>query len=456
MDETAEQVDVVVIGMGVAGESVAGPLAEAGLRVVGVEPGLVGGECPYWGCIPSKMMIRAANALAEARRVDGLAGTATVTSDWAPVAARIREQATDDWNDQVAVDRFEGKGGIFVRGRARLDGPGRVVVGDRVFEASRAVLIAAGTSPAVPPIPGLADVDHWTNHDVVEAKELPGSIVVLGAGAIGAELSQVMARFGTQVAIVEAQDRLLPLEEPEAGAVLQAAFEAEGITVHTGVSAEEVRQNGDGVTVRLADGTELKAERVLVATGRRTNIEGLGLDTIGVEPDARFVPVDERMRVTDGVWAVGDITGKGLFTHVGVYQGGIALADILNGDGPTADYQAVPRATFTDPEVGSVGLSEAAARDAGIDVETAVVDVPGTARGWLHASGNEGLIKLVADRERGVLVGATSVGPHGGEVLGMLTLAVSEATPISNLRSMIYAYPTFYKGIEDAVNRLEL
>jgi pyruvate/2-oxoglutarate dehydrogenase complex dihydrolipoamide dehydrogenase (E3) component len=450
----SEQVDVVVIGMGVAGESVAGPLAEAGLRVVGVENGLVGGECPYWGCIPSKMMIRAANALTEARRVDGMAGSATVVADWAPVAARIREQATDDWNDQVAVDRFVGKGGIFVRGRARLDGPSRVVVDDRVFDVSRAVVVATGTSPAVPPIAGLSDVEYWTNHEVVEAKALPASIVVLGAGAIGSELSQVMSRFGTSVTIVEAQDRLLPLEEPEVGAALAETFTAEGIQVHVGVSAAAVRGTDDGIEVELADGTVLAAERVLVATGRRTNVEGLGLDTIGLGSDVRFIPTDERMRVTDGVWAVGDITGKGLFTHVGIHQGGIARADILDPDGPAPVDAVVPRVTFTDPEVGSVGLSEAAAREAGINVETALVQVPGTARGWLHSSGNEGLIKLVADQDKGVLVGATSMGPHGGEVLGLLSLAVHEATPIARLQSMIYAYPTFHKGIEDAVNQL--
>ncbi len=450
----SEQVDVVVIGMGVAGESVAGPLAEAGLRVVGVEAGLVGGECPYWGCIPSKMMIRAANAIAEARRIDGLAGTATVEADWAPVAARIREQATDDWNDQVAVDRFEGKGGIFVRGRARLEGAGRVVVDDRVFDVSRAVVVATGTSPAVPPIEGLAAVEFWTNHEVVEAKELPDSIVVLGAGAIGAELSQVMARFGTAVTIVEALDRLLPLEEPEVGAALAETFAEEGITVHTGVMASAVRRTDDGVAVELADGNVLGAERILVATGRRTNIAGLGLDTIGIDDDVRFIPTDDRMRVTDGVWAVGDITGKGLFTHVGIHQGGIARDDILDPHGPAPVEAVVPRVTFTDPEVGSVGLSEAAAREAGLDVATAIVQVPGTARGWLHSRGNEGLIKLVADKDRGVLVGATSMGPHGGEVLGLLSLAVHEATPIRRLQSMIYAYPTFHKGIEDAVNQL--
>jgi len=450
-----EHVDYVVIGMGVAGESIAGPLAESGARVVGVEAGLVGGECPYWGCIPSKMMIRAANTLAEARRVDGIAGTATVTPDWAPVAARIREQATDNWDDKVAVDRFVGKGGTFVRGRAHFDGPERVVVGDRVFQAKLGVIIATGTTPAVPPIPGLDKVDYWTNHEIIGAKELPRSIIVLGAGAIGSELSQVMARFGTEVTIVEAQDQLLPLEEPESGALLRATFESEGISVHAGVAASSVRSEDNGVVVELTDGTELRAERLLVATGRRTDLAGLRVDTIGVIESQRFVPVDERMRVTDRVWAVGDITGKALFTHVGMYQAAIALADIqTGGSGPVADYSSVPRVTFTDPEVGSVGMSESAARDAGINVSTAVVEVPGTARGWLHSSGNEGVIKLVADADRQVLVGATSAGPNGGEVLSILTLAVHEATPISHLRSMIYAYPTSHKGIEDALRQL--
>ena len=262
------------------------------------------------------------------------------------------------------------------------------------------------------------------------------------------------AARGTRVTIVEALDRLLPHEEPEAGALLASVFAADGIRVHTGVRATEVRPTDDGVEVVLDDGTIETAERLLVATGRRTDLAGLGLDTIGLDPESRFLPVDDRMRVTDGVWAVGDITGKGLFTHVGVYQAGIARADIENGDGPIADYRAIPRVTFTDPEVGAVGMSEAAARDAGIDVRTALVEVPSSARGWLHANGNDGFVKLVADRSRGVLVGATSAGPHGGEVLGLLTLAIHEEVPIERLRSMVYAYPTFHRGVEDALHRL--
>ena len=214
------QADAVVIGMGPGGEDVAGRLAEAGLDVVGIEKELVGGECPYWGCVPSKMMIRASNLIAEARRVPGIAGDATVTTDWAPVAHRIHE-ATDDWNDRAAVERFEDKGGRFVRGAGRLDGPGRVAVGNDVFEARRAVVLAIGSAATVPPIPGLGDVPFWTNREAIEAKDLPQSLVVLGGGAIGLELSQVFERFGVQVRVVEALDRLLPPEEPEASALIE-------------------------------------------------------------------------------------------------------------------------------------------------------------------------------------------------------------------------------------------
>ena len=225
------EVDVVVIGMGIAGEGVAGPLAEQGLSVVGVERSLVGGECPYWGCIPSKMAIRAAHALQEARRVEGLAGSATVTPDWGQVAQRIRDEATDDWNDQVAVDRFVGKGGVFVRGSARLDGRGRVLAGGDLYVARLGVVVATGTRPAVPPIDGLADAPYWTNHEFLEAKELPASMIVLGGGAIGLELAQASSRFGVDVTVVEALDRLAPNEEPEVGALLAEVFEAEGIGV---------------------------------------------------------------------------------------------------------------------------------------------------------------------------------------------------------------------------------
>lgn len=447
------EVDVVVLGMGPGGEDVAGRLAEAGLSVVGIDALLVGGECPYWGCIPSKMMVRAAHLLAEARRIPGIAGSATVTPDWAPVAARIRDDAVD-WDDTVAVDRFVGKGGTFVRGRGRLTGSDTVVADGRTFRAKRAVVVATGSSAAIPPITGLRDTPYWTNHDAIEARELPGSIIVLGGGAIGAELAQVFSRFGVSTAIVEAADRLLPLEEPEVGDLLAEVFEAEGIDVITGIGASEVGHD-DRFHVTLADGRRLHAEQLLVATGRRVDLAAIGADAIGVDPTARSLPVDERLRVTDGVWAVGDVTGKGAFTHTAMYQARIAVADILGEPHSPADYTALPRVTFTDPEVGSVGLSEEAAREAGIDVGTGLTAVPSTARGWLHAAGNTGVIKLVADRDRGVLIGATAMGPSGGEVLGLLALAVHARVPVEELRSMIYAYPTFHRGIEDALRELD-
>lgn len=451
---TTDTADVVVLGMGVGGEKLAEQLADAGLDVVGIEARLVGGECPNWGCIPTKMMTRAANALAEARRVPDLAGTATVRPDWAPVAARIRNEATDTWDDAVAVERFEGKGGRFVRGTGRLDGPARVRVDDRVFEGRRGVVLATGTRPAVPRLPGLDGVEFWTNREAVEAKAVPASLVVLGGGAVGLELGQVFARFGSKVTLVEQRPRVLPSEEPEACELVAEVFEKEGIDVRIGVGARSVARTDAGVEVTLEDDTQVTSERLLVATGRRTDLRALGVASVGIDEDAPAVPVDDRLRAADRLWAIGDVTGVGPFTHISVYQARIAAADILGEPAPPADYRALPRVTFTDPEVGAVGLTEQRARDEGIDVRVGVARLEESSRGWIHKVGNEGFFKLVEDHRRGVLVGATSVGPHGGETLGLLTLAVHADIPVEQLRRMIYAYPTFHRGIEDALRDL--
>ena len=457
----SESVDVAVIGLGPGGESVAAQLAQAGLSVLGVEKHLVGGECPYYGCIPSKMMIRAADALAEARRVPELGGSVEVTPDWAPVAKRISDEATDAWNDQVAVDRLVDNGGRFVRGQGRLAGPGRITVetveGTQDFEVRRAVVLNVGTAPAVPPIDGLAGTPYWTNRDVVQVTELPESLLVLGGGAIGCEIAQAFSRFGVDVTILEVADRILGPEEPEASKVVAEAMTAEGISVRAGIKVERVDHDAAaGFTVSLGGGEQVQGQALLVAAGRRTNLSDLGLDTVGLDPSARFVDVDEQMRAAEGVWAIGDITGKGQFTHVSMYQAEVAVRSVLGKDGPWADYTAVSRATFTDPEVGSVGLTEAQARDAGLRVVTGTYDLPPSSRGWIHKVGNHGVIKVVADADRGVLVGATTVGPSGGEMIGLLATAVHAAVPVAKLRTMHYAYPTFHRAIENAINDLDL
>ena len=449
---TRHDVDVVVLGLGPGGEYAAQKLSEAGLDVVGVERDLVGGECPFYGCIPSKMMIRAADALAEARRVDALAGRAEVTPDWGAVATRLDKQATNHWRDDSHVERLEGAGVRIVRGEGRLAGPGTVRVGDDELVGARGVVLNVGTSPTRLPIDGLDATPYWTNREVVRATDLPESLVVIGGGAIGCELAQAFARFGSQVTVLEMADRLLAPEEPESSALLARVFEGEGIRVETGVTVERV--DHDGRFAVTTDRGVFESTQLLVAAGRTPNLRGLGLETVGLDPEARSVEVDERMRAGERLWAVGDITGRGPFTHVSMYQGEVAVRDVLGQPGFTADYRSLARVTFTDPEVGSVGLTEQKARDAGLDVRVGDADLAQSSRGWIHQQGADGLLKLVADGGRGVLVGATAAGPSGGEVLGLLALAVHAEVPLERIASMHFAYPTFHRAVQVAVTSI--
>ena len=453
-----EEVDLVVVGTGPGGEALANRAASAGLRVVAVERHLVGGECPYYGCIPTKMMVRAAGTLAEARRVSELSGEATVIPAWTPVAERIRQQATDDWNDRAAVERLEKAGATVVHGTGRLDGPRRVVVqpaqGDEVaYVASRGVVLNPGTSPAEPGIEGLAGTPFWTNRDAVRATSVPGELIVLGGGPIGCEFAQVFARFGSRVTVVQHGERLLAADEPEASALLEQVFVREGIRVLTGVEATRVSYAEGTFALTLDDGETLTAERLLIGAGRRPNLDGLGLETVGIDP--ADIEVDQRLRAADGLWVIGDVSGHGAFTHVSMYQSAIALRDIRGEEGPAAEYHAVPHTTFTDPEVAGVGLTEQAARQRGLDVRVGHTDLAQSSRGFVHGPGGEGLVKLVEDTATGTLVGATVVGPAGGEIASMLTLAVHARVPVATLRSMIYAYPTFHRAIESALGDLD-
>jgi pyruvate/2-oxoglutarate dehydrogenase complex dihydrolipoamide dehydrogenase (E3) component len=440
------EADAVVVGLGPGGEQVAEELADAGLDVIGVEAELVGGECPYWGCVPSKMMVRAADLLAEGRRIPGMAGTSVVTPDWSPVARRIRDEATDSWDDTAAVDRFVEKGGRFVRGRARVTGPATVDVGGETITARRALVLATGQRAWVPPL--FEDVPYWTNRGAIAAETVPASLLVVGGGAVGLEIGQAMRRFGAEVTIVEAGERLAGSEEPEASELITEVLRREGVAVHLGVTIESVARSGEtGTTVHLAGGVILSGERMLVATGRRSDLSALGVGALGLDEGAPSIPVDGRLRVAPGVWAVGDVTGKGAFTHVAVFQARLCVADILGRPLPDADYRALPRVTFTDPEIGSVGLTEAQARAQDADVTILHESIAASARGWIHRG--EGFVKLIASG--GVLVGATSMGPTGGEVLGLVALAVHARVPLETMRSMIFAYPTFHRAVDSAL-----
>lgn len=460
----SEQVEAVVVGLGPGGEEVAGRLTEAGLDTVGVDQRLVGGECPYWGCIPSKIMVRAAGLVAEGHRIPGMAGTAMVRTDWKPVARNVRE-ATAGWDDRAAVDRLTGRGARFLRGTGRLTAPGEVTVQDSegrvtVLRPTRAVVLAVGTEPAVPPVPGLAGTPYWTNRDAVAAEEPPESLVVLGGGAVGLELGQAFSRFGTAVTVVEGAPRLLPREEPEADELLMRVLTGDGLEIHTGATVARVGHDGTSFSLACRRGERFTAGRLLVATGRRTDLAKVGAGVLGIDPGARFLPVDERMRIVlgsgsaPGVWALGDATGKGAFTHMSMYQADLVVRGVLGRGGLPAEYHAVPRVTFTDPEIGAVGLTEAEARAEGIGVRTGRADIAAGARGRIHRVGNQGFIKLVADAGRRVLVGATSAGPAGGEVLGALAVAVHARVPLDRLGGMIWAYPTFHRAIGDAVKDL--
>lgn len=456
----ADEVDVVVLGMGPGGEDAAGRLAKAGLTVVGVEVRLVGGECPYFACIPTKMMVRAADVLAEVRRAPGLSGPSSVGPQWTLVADRIRDEATTNWDDRIAVERFEATGGRFVRGTGRITAPGTVTVatpgGDRVFHARRGILLNPGSEPSIPPIDGLAGTPYWTNRQAVMTREVPRSLLVLGGGPVGLEFAQVFARFGAEVTVVEAAARLLGSGEPEASDAIAAALRGDGLRVLTDAPVRRVHHGDTGFAVETGSDANLTAEQLLVATGRHTDLAALGVAAVGLDEHARTLAVDERMRVADGVWAIGDVTGHGAFTHTSMYQARIAAANILGDHDETADYHALPTVTFTDPEVATVGLTEAGARAQGIDVRTAVTSLASSPRGWIHRVGPETMIKIVADAGRAVLVGATVVAPAGGEIIGALAVAVQAAVPIAVLRRMIYAYPTFHRAIEDALNKLPL
>jgi len=436
--------DAIVIGAGPAGEVCAGRLGENGLEVAVVESRLVGGECSYFGCMPSKALLRPEEALDEARRIPGAAEAATGDLDVGAVLAR-RNEVVHDLDDSVQLPWLEERNVTVLRGRARLAGERTIELDGERHTARRAIVLATGSEPLIPPVPGLADAHGWTNREGTTSNDVPGRLVVLGGGVVGVELGQAWSTLGSEVAIVEGGPRLIAREEEFASRYVHDALGARGIAIHVGSRAARVERNG-GVRVTLENSTVVEGDEILVGVGRRAATADLGLETVGLEP-GRYVDVDDSLRVPgrDWLYAIGDANGRALLTHMGKYQGRVAADVILGRDArvdPLSDGPLSPRVVFTEPHVAAVGHTLASAQEAGLQVRAVDVETSGTAGASFYGRDAPGTSRLVVDERRRVLVGATFCGVDVAEWLHAATIAIVAAVPIDTLWHAVPSFPT--------------
>lgn len=449
--------DVVVLGAGSAGENIAATLAAHGRSVALVEQLRVGGECPYVACMPSKSLLRSAEARAQARRLAAVAGASSsppLDGDDAAYAAAVarRDDIADDRRDEATAREVVEAGVELVRGHGRISAPGVVTVDGRELGWTDLV-VATGSAPQIPPIDGLDAMPTWTSDEALSAQQRPGSLFVLGGGAVGCELGQVHARFGTRVVLVDTGDQLLGREETSIAERLADVLRGDGVDVRLGVGLERAEPHGPGARLHLSDGSTLDVERVLVATGRAPSTDGLGLGVLGIEPGERGeLRVDPHCRVVgqEHVWAAGDVTAIGPYTHTANYQARIVAANLL-GQRRTADYRAIPRVVYTEPAVASVGIDAATAREQGLQPVTAVMDVGETARAVTEGAGGGRLVLTAVD---GVLVGAAAIGPRADEWLAEAVLAIRARVPLEVLADVVHPFPTFAEAYEPPVREL--
>ncbi|WP_329558460.1 NAD(P)/FAD-dependent oxidoreductase [Streptomyces uncialis] len=460
MTETTEY-DVVVLGAGPVGENVADRTRAAGLSTAVVESELVGGECSYWACMPSKALLRPVIARADARRTPGLNGAVGGPLDTAAVLAH-RDDMTSHWKDDGQVAWVDSTGADLYRGQGRLDGPRRVTVTDpdgvtRTLTARHAVAVCTGSRAIVPPLPGLADARPWTSREATSADHAPGRLVVVGGGVVGVEMATAWQGLGSQVTLLVRGDGLLPRMEPFVGELVADSLRAAGADVRTGTSVASVRRDGPTVTVELDNGERIEADEILVATGRAPRTEDIGLGTVGLEPGG-WLSVDDSLRVEGHPWlyAVGDVNHRALLTHQGKYQARIAAAAITaraqgvplletdrwGAHAATADHAAVPQVVFTDPEAAAVGLSLAEAEAAGHRVRAVDHDIAAVAGASLYVDGYRGRARMVVDLDREIVLGVTFVGPGVGELIHSATIAVAAEVPVDRLWHAVPSYPT--------------